>query len=132
MSMRIEHVGFQVKDPAAMADWYAQHLGFTVRRGADMPAPVRFIADAGGRVMLEIYRNPSVPVPDYAAQDPLTFHIAFLCDDVRGTTERLVQAGASVISGPAAGANGDEIATLRDPWGVPIQFCRRQTPMVPA
>jgi catechol 2,3-dioxygenase-like lactoylglutathione lyase family enzyme len=27
--MRIEHAGIQVKDPAAMADWYVAQLGFS-------------------------------------------------------------------------------------------------------
>ena len=35
--MKIEHIAFQVADPAAMADWYAEHLGFCVRRSSDEP-----------------------------------------------------------------------------------------------
>ena len=62
--MRIEHAGIQVAEPGAMGDWYVKHLGFTIKRAAESPVPVRFIADASGKVMLEIYNNPKVPPPD--------------------------------------------------------------------
>ena len=43
--MKIEHMAFQVDDPGAMGDWYCEHLGFSVKRTADEPVPVRFLAD---------------------------------------------------------------------------------------
>lgn len=128
--MRIEHAGIQVQSPAAMADWYIEHLGFNCRRSGDVPVPVRFIADEGGKVMLEVYNNPTVPVPDYAAMDPLLLHLAFTCDAVRETADRLVLAGATIVSGPEFKPNGDELVMLRDPWGLAIQLCRRSSPMV--
>ena len=128
--MRIEHIGIQVENPAAMADWYIANLGFSCRRSADAPVPVRFIADDSGRVMLEIYRNPSVQVPDYSAADPLTLHVAFACGDIPGTMARLIAAGATVFSAPQKAGNGDELAILRDPWGLPIQLAHRATPLV--
>jgi catechol 2,3-dioxygenase-like lactoylglutathione lyase family enzyme len=128
--MRIEHAGIQVKDPAAMAEWYIANLGFECRRSADTPVPVRYIADNSGKVMLEIYRNPGVAVPDYASMGPLHLHIAFQCDDVAGTVQRLLRAGATLYSAPEIKSNGDELAMLRDPWGLPIQLCRRKSPMV--
>ncbi len=128
--MRIEHAGLQVQDPAAMADWYTKNLGFNCRRSADAPVPVRFIADEGGRVMLEVYHNPAIGVPDYAAMNPLFLHVAFVCEDVEGTARRLVDAGAALVSGPETKQNGDELAMLRDPWGLAIQLCRRASPMV--
>jgi glyoxylase I family protein len=128
--MRIEHAGIQVQNPAAMADWYIAHLGFKCERSSDTPAQVRFIADDGGRVMLEIYNSPAVRVPDYAAMDPLLLHVAFVCDDVPETVQRLIGAGATLASGPEIKPNGDELAMLRDPWGLAIQLCRRSSPMV--
>jgi glyoxylase I family protein len=128
--MRIEHAGIQVQNPAAMADWYTEHLGFQCRRSSDAPMPVRFIADESGRVMLEVYHHPDVAVPDYASMSPLFLHVAFVCEDVTGTAQRLVLAGATLVSGPEIKPNGDELAMLRDPWGLPIQLCRRGAPMV--
>ena len=128
--MRIEHTGIQVENPAAMADWYVKNLGFQCRRSSDTPVPVRFIADDSGKVMLEIYNNPEVSAPDYSAMNPLQLHVAFVCDDVKRAVERLVRAGATVVAGPDIKPNGDELAMLRDPWGLPIQLCRRDSPMV--
>ena len=115
--MKIEHVAFQVADPAAMADWYAKHLGFCVRRSSDEPVVARFMADVSGAVMLEVYHNPKIPVPDYASMDPARMHVAFLCDDLPGTIARLAAAGASLVGGPET-LGEDELAMLRDPWGL--------------
>ncbi len=128
--MKIEHAGIQVSDPAAMAEWYAAHLGFKCVRSADSPVPVRFIADSSGKVMLEVYRNPDASVPNHAAMDPLHLHVAFTCDDPGPSAQRLVRAGAQLVSGPEIKPNGDELVMLRDPWGLPIQLCRRASPMV--
>ncbi len=46
--MKIEHAAYQVGDPVAMAEWYCAHLGFVVKRSADTPVPVRFLADQSG------------------------------------------------------------------------------------
>ena len=77
--MKIEHIAFQVADPAAMAEWYVRHLGFRVRRSSEEPVVARFMADVAGTVMLEVYHNPKVPVPDYASMDPALLHVAFVC-----------------------------------------------------
>ena len=127
--MRIEHFAYQTEDPVAAADWYVAHLGFLIKRAADQPVPVRFLADESGQVMLEIYNNPTVSTPDYAGMDPLLLHIAFVCDRVPETVERLVAAGATKVSGPEQ-VKGDELAMLRDPWGLAIQLCNRSEPMV--
>jgi predicted enzyme related to lactoylglutathione lyase len=127
--MKIEHFAYQVEHPAAVADWYTEHFGFTVRRAADAPVPVRFLADESGDVMIEIYNNPKVLSPDYAALDPLILHMAFVCEDVDAAVERLIRAGAVLLSKETTPA-GDTLAMLRDPWGLAIQLCCRAEPML--
>ena len=126
--MKIEHVAFQVADPAAMADWYAKHLGFCVRRSSDEPVVARFLADSSGAVMLEIYHNPKVPVPDYAAMDPAPMHVAFVCDDLPAAVARLT-AAVSLLRGPEI-LGEDELAMLRDPWGLALQLAKRKRAMI--
>ena len=128
--MRIEHAGIQVAQPGAMGDWYVKHLGFTIKRAAESPVPVRFIADSSGKVMLEIYNNPKVPPPDYFQLDPLLFHLAFVCEDVPGTMKQLVEAGATPFAPIENTPAGDIVVFLRDPWGMPIQLCYRKNAMV--
>jgi len=127
--MKIEHVAFQVADPAAMADWYVRHLGFCVLRSSDGPVVARFMADVSGAMMLEVYCNPRIPVPDYAAMDPARMHVAFVCDDVPAAIARLTAAGAALVGGPEC-LGEDELAMLRDPWGLPLQLAKRKRAMI--
>jgi glyoxylase I family protein len=127
--MKIEHVALQVADPVAMAEWYVANLGFTVKRAVESPFCARYLADGDGAVMLELYRNPQVLVPQYRTMDPAILHIAWLCDDLEATIARLTRAGAVLVTGPLA-LGDDRLATLRDPWGLAIQFVTRKTRLV--
>jgi catechol 2,3-dioxygenase-like lactoylglutathione lyase family enzyme len=127
--MKIEHAAWTVADPPAAADWYCQHLGMSVVRKVEGPARTHFLADSTGRVLLEIYHNPRVAVPEYRGMDPLVLHLAFAVEDVPGERARLVAAGASPVGEVASTPGGDEGAMLRDPWGFPIQLVKRARPM---
>jgi glyoxylase I family protein len=128
--MKLEHVALQIPDPLAATRWYVEHLGLTVKsRGVDPPYG-HFLADDGDAVMLELYAFADVPTPDYRAQEPRQLHLAFTSKDIAADVKRLVAAGATRVSGPETTAKGDEIAMLRDPWGVCIQLVRRAKPML--
>jgi catechol 2,3-dioxygenase-like lactoylglutathione lyase family enzyme len=128
--MNIEHIALNVPDPVPMADWYTRHLGMRVVRSLAVPPHTRFLADASGRVVLEIYRQEKVAPPDYSAQDPLVLHVAFLTADVREAQQRLLAAGATTAGDITATPSGDELAMLRDPWGVPIQLVKRAQALI--
>ena len=128
--MKIEHTAFQVQDPVAVAGWYVQHLGLTVKRAQNERPFGQFLADDGDTVMLEFYNNPKVAVPDYRAIDPLILHIAFWTDDVEATRARLLAAGATAEGDALRTPAGDHVAMLRDPWGLAIQFVHRAQPMI--
>ncbi len=130
--IRLEHVAINVEDPASMAEWYCQNLGMKVIRKGPAPVNMRFISDAGENMTLELYCNPPDAVPDYASMDPLLFHIAFMADDVKDIRDKLIAAGATPAGDISTTPGGDEIATLRDPWGVAIQFVKRAELMLPA
>ncbi len=128
--MKIEHVAFNVEDPLSMARWYVEHLGFTVkRRGMESPWP-HFLADDSGTVMIEIYGNPDVEVPDYRATHPMVVHIALLANDVEAETKRLRAAGATSEGDVQNQPNGDRMVFLRDPWGFTLQLIKRARPMI--
>lgn len=118
--MKLEHVAIDVPDSEAFISWWCEHLGF--RRSAPGSA---FIIDDSGTVGLEVYRTGETPAaPDYRAMNAMTLHVAFVSDDVKSDAERLVDAGATLeqmtLENPAF-----NMAILRDPWGVPIQLCKR-------
>ncbi len=114
-----------------MAEWYGENLGMKVIREGPPPANMRFISDAGGNMMLELYNNPPDEVPYYRSMNPLSLHIAFMVDDVKAITRKLIAAGATIAVDVNTTPAGDELVILRDPWGVPIQFLKRTEPMLP-
>jgi glyoxylase I family protein len=125
-----EHVAVNVADPVAVAAWYCEHLGMRVVRQGEAPVHMHFLADAGGRVVLEIYCSPPALVPDYTAQDPQVLHLAFAAADVAAARQRLLTAGATAFSGITTTAAGDLLAMLRDPWGLALQLTQRASRMV--
>jgi glyoxylase I family protein len=128
--MKIEHVAFNVDEPAAMARWYVEHLGFTILRAGGARPYGHFLADGSAAVMIELYNNPAAPVPDYAAIDPLVLHVALISADVEADYRRLLAAGATAVEPPNTTGGGDRIAMVRDPWGFALQLARRAAPMV--
>lgn len=128
--LNVEHVACNVTDPVAMAAWYVEHLGMRVVRRIQTPPYIHFLADANGRAVIEIYSNPTAdPVPDYAGMHPMRFHLAFAAPDPDAARAALVAAGATFVDEQAL-ADGSRLLMLRDPWGLPLQLCKRTTPLV--
>ena len=125
--MKFEHFAINVPDVRAASIWYVDHLGLRIVRSIEEPPHTKFLADETGRVIVELYTNTSVSAPDYATIPPLNFHIAFVAEDARATQIRLEGAGASPFSEDTL-ADGTVLVMMRDPWGVPIQFCQRTRP----
>jgi glyoxylase I family protein len=121
-----EHIAFNVEDPTGVAGWYCEHLGLKKVAGS---GDVYFIADDSGHGILEIYKHPEAPVPDYASMNPMALHVAFVSADVDADEARLIAAGA-VKYGETIREGGNVIAMLRDPWGLPIQLASREKPML--
>jgi catechol 2,3-dioxygenase-like lactoylglutathione lyase family enzyme len=130
-TLNVEHFACNVAEPVAMAAWYVEHLGMRIVRRTTTPPHIHFLADANGRVVIEIYSNPADPIPDYASMHPLRFHLAFVADDPDGIRTALVAAGATFVDEQTL-ADGSRLVMLRDPWGLPLQLCKRTTPLLPA
>ncbi len=128
--MKIEHFALQVPDPVAMAEWYVQHLGCTIARAGGAPSRGRFLKDSSGSVMLEVYKNPQVPVPDYTGMSPLLLHLAFISAAPAADRGRLLKAGATLAEDLSTSPTGDQFVMLRDPWGIPLQLAKRVVPML--
>jgi glyoxylase I family protein len=130
--MEIEHFAYLVAEPVEAARWYVEQLGMKVVRESGPPSLTRFLADTSGKVMLEIYKNDKLGVPDYRSFDPLVIHVAFAVDDPDRIRAQLLDAGAAPEGEATTSPLGDRLVMMRDPWGFPIQFVRRKEPMVPS
>lgn len=128
--MRLEHIAFNVAEPAQAAAWYAAHLEMRVVRAQDVSPFAHFLADSSGQTVLEFYNNPLDAVPDYAAINPFRHHIAYLASDIAAERERLLAAGATPVGEITSTPAGDKLAFLRDPWGVPLQLVQRAVALI--
>jgi glyoxylase I family protein len=88
------------------------------------------LADRAGRVVLELYCHAKAAMPNYAALDPLSLHIAFTADDVAQQRQRLLEAGATLAGEFVTTEAGDVMTFVRDPWHVTIQLVKRLKPML--
>jgi catechol 2,3-dioxygenase-like lactoylglutathione lyase family enzyme len=130
-TLNLEHVACNVSDPAAMAAWYVEYLGMRIVRHNAAPPYIHFLADASERVVIEIYSNPVDPIPDYPAMHPLRFHVAFAAPDPDAARAALVGAGATFVNEQTL-PDGSRLLMLRDPWGLPLQLCKRATALLSA
>lgn len=128
-ALSIEHIACNVSDPAAMAAWYVANLGMRIVRQSPTAPFIHFLADAGGRTVIEIYSNAADPVPDYPKMHPLRLHIAFATSDPDASRAALVAAGATAVDDQTT-ADGSRLIMLRDPWGLPLQLCKRPSPLL--
>lgn len=122
--MKFEHFAINVPDAAAHAQWYVAQLGFTIVRQLTVAPFTHFLADESGRVIVELYSNTTVKMPDYANLPPLNFHLAVVAADAKAERARLEQAGATLFLEDTQ-PDGSLLVMLRDPWQVPLQLCQR-------
>jgi len=125
--MKFEHFALNVPDARLMSRWYVDHLGMEIVRSREEAPYTYFLADETGRVVMELYTNPLSAIPDYPGAHPLSFHVAFVAPSAASTRMRLEMAGATVVKEEIL-PDGSVLTMMRDPWGVPIQFCQRTKP----
>jgi glyoxylase I family protein len=125
--MKFEHFALNVPDTRAMTKWYVEHLGLKVVRSREDAPYTKFLADETGRVVMELYTNTTVILPDYGSLPPPNFHVAFVSEDAIGVMTSLKAAGAEPFKEETL-PDGSLLVMMRDPWGVPLQFCQRAKP----
>ena len=122
--MIFEHFAINVTDIDARIAWYVAHLELEVVSAQKEPPFMNFLADSGGRVIMELYNRPDAEITDFGKQHQLTFHVAFVSENAQGDKERLVGEGASYVE-EVKKDDGSHLVMLRDPWGMPLQLCQR-------
>ena len=125
--MIFEHFALNVSEPLEMADWFVEHCQSKIVSRMEEPPHMTFLADKSGRVFLELYKSTRDPVPDYTQQHPIRTHLAFEVGDPLAERARLEQAGCTFFE-EVRKDDGSLLIMMRNPWGVPIQLCKRGTP----
>lgn len=128
--VRLEHIGINMADPVATAEWYQKNLGMKIVRRGGAPLQTVFLSDADGNMMFEFFHDEKSPVLEAAKMNPLTMHVAFHVPDIQAMRDKLVAAGATLVDEPKKLPNGDQLAMLRDPAGFPLQLFQRGKPML--
>jgi glyoxylase I family protein len=127
---RFEHIAFNVSDPVITAKWYTENLGMKIMRFDGAPTNTTFIADSGKHMMIEFFHNADYPLFESSKMHTMAIHLAFSTPHIAQTLEQLVAAGATIVDSLRKTASGDQVLTLRDPWGLPVQFVERVKPML--
>jgi catechol 2,3-dioxygenase-like lactoylglutathione lyase family enzyme len=130
ITVGFEHLAFNVADPRAVAKWYSDNLGMKIVKSGGAPSFNHFLSDTAGRMMFELYHTEQAKVLDFKQIEPDALHVAFEVSDVQAMTDKLLKVGATVAKEIRTSDAGDVVITLRDPWGLPIQFLKRSKPML--
>jgi glyoxylase I family protein len=132
ITARFEHIAVNVPEPKAMAQWYTANLGYRIVRESATPSYSAFIVDSANHLMFEIYHKTDQPLLDAGKIHHMAMHFAFAADSILPVRDRLLKAGASLAEDIKTSASGDQVFTLRDPWGFSIQFVQRVKPFLQA
>jgi len=127
--MVFEHFALNVLEAKALADWYVKNCEMKIIHAIEKSPFTHFLADSTGRVVLEIYTNQNAFIPDYFKQHPLLFHIAFAVENPTSFQEKLIREGATFFEEVNLD-DGSNLIMLRDPWGIPLQLCKRGKPLL--
>ncbi len=127
--MTFEHFALNVSKPVEMGQWYVDNCEMKIVRSVENYPYTRFLTDKAGKVMLEIYSNTSARIPEYEKQNPLEFHFALSVTDPVAVKDKLISAGAAFVE-EIKMDDGSHLFMLRDPFGIPLQLCKRGKPMI--
>ncbi len=122
--MILEHIALNVPEPHNMKAWYVENLGLSVVSEMAEPPYMIFLADESGRVIFELYHNPSGAVLDFDMLHHLTLHCAFETRNASEDRERLEAKGCSFVE-EITKDDGSHLIMMRDPWGLALQLCQR-------
>lgn len=125
--MKFEHYALNVPDSVAVADWYEKHCHMRIVKAIEAEPYTRFLADSTGRLVLELYSNRAVKMPDFPNMDSLEYHLAFAVDDPEAEKQRLQEAGAR-FEESVQPSQGTKLIMMRDPFGMALQLCQRAEP----
>ena len=119
----IEHTAIASPDPERLAQWYVQHLDFTVNFRAAGSRTV-FVRAADGS-MIEIIEAKAAPSESPEMRAPGLRHLAIQVTDFAAALGRLEAQGVQFLGAPET-TNGNTIAFFRDCDGNLLHLLHRE------
>ena len=116
----IEHTAIASPDPQKLAQWYVQHLGFTINYNSGRTVFVK----APNGFMIEIITAEGTRGPQ-TLKDPGIRHIAIAVKDIRAEYERLKAAGVAFDGEPVA-SKGNSVVFFADLDGNYLHLLERE------
>ena len=122
--MKFRHTIIYVKDVGATLKWYKDALGFDIKFQAEneygeLQTGETLLSFASFGMAKMNLPGGYVPVD---GDKPLGFELAFITDDVQAAMDKVVNAGAALISAPEEKPWGQTVAYARAPDGTVIEF----------
>jgi hypothetical protein len=127
--MIFEHFALNLNNPLEFVNWYTSNCEMKIAKSINVAPFTHFLTDVSGRTVIEVYFNPLARILDYNHMHPLEFHFAFTVENVDEVKDKLISAGAKLVEDIKL-EDGSHLVMLRDPFGIPLQLCKRAEPLV--
>lgn len=122
----IEHTAIASPDPERLAQWYVEHLDFTINHQSKNSRTV-FVKAADGS-MIEIIEAEHPAGGPSKMNDPGLRHLALTVDDFEASCRRLRDQGIPFLTGPSK-KSGNSTVFFTDPDGNILHLLHRETPL---
>jgi glyoxylase I family protein len=122
----IEHTAIASPDPERLAQWYVDHLGFTINYRSNN-SRTHFVKASDGS-MIEIIESKGVPSASPGMRDAGIRHMALTVADFPAAHERLKQSGVNFLS-EAQTVAGNTTVFFTDCDGNILHLLHREKPL---
>ncbi|HWQ54902.1 MAG TPA: VOC family protein [Bryobacteraceae bacterium] len=125
MIQGLEHIALASPDPVKLAQWYVDHLSFTIYSQSPTSKTTFVRAPNGG--MLEIIASKGEPQPQQL-RDPGIRHLAIAVTEFEAEYERLKANGVTFVTSPET-AKGNTVVFFKDLDGNFVHLIQREKPI---
>jgi glyoxylase I family protein len=126
MIQGIEHTAIASPDPARLAQWYVDHLNFTINYRSSNSS-THFVKAADGS-MIEIIESKGAPPATPGMRDAGIRHLAMLVNDFDAAHARLKQLGVTFLT-DAQTVGGNSTVFFTDCDGNILHLLHRERPL---
>jgi glyoxylase I family protein len=126
MIQGIEHTAIASPDPERLAQWYVDHLQFTINYRSDN-SRTHFVKAADG-TMIEIIESKGAAAGPSGMRDPGIRHMALTVTDFDAECRRLKGLGVAFLAEPQT-TGGNSVAFFTDCDGNILHLLHREKPL---